>query len=398
MVGTMRISKNAKNVALLAVCQALFMSGQGLLITMVALIGYSLADEKVFATVPLAFQFVALALTTIPASLLMRHVGRRLGFMVGLGVGMTGSGLGVYAIFSADFWVFCAASALLGAGAAFGQLYRFAAADAASEDYRSRAISLVLAGGVVAAFVGPNLAIWSRDLLAPAIFAGSYVAVAVLQLLAMLVLVFLDVPNPPARDQQGSERPLGEICRQPVFIVAVLSAMFGFAVMNLVMTSTPLAMASGSHSFEDTAFVIQWHALGMFAPSFFTGAIIKRVGSLNVIAMGAMLAAAAVAVNLSGEGLRQFWMGLFLVGIAWNFMFIGATNLLTTVPNQAEKAKTQALNDFMVFGTVAVSALSSGAVHEALGWSMVNILIVPMILAVLAANLWIRTRGQAVHT
>ncbi len=394
----MWISKSAKNVGLLAACQALFMSGQGLLITIVALIGFGLAEVKVFATVPLAFQFVATALATIPASLLMRHVGRQLGFIIGLGVGMSGSGLGVYAIIDANFWLFCLASAFMGAGAAFGQLYRFAAADAASENYRSRAISLVLAGGVVAAFVGPSLAIWSRDLLAAAIFAGSYAAVAMLQLAAVVILLFLEVPKPPARVRRGSGRPLGEICRLPTFIVAVVSAMFGYAAMNLVMTSTPLAMAGGSHSFGDTAFVIQWHALGMFAPSFFTGALIRRVGVLNVIATGAVLAAAAVAVNLSGNGLWQFWMGLFLVGIAWNFMFIGGTSLLTTVPSQAEQAKTQALNDFMVFGMVAVSALSSGAVYSALGWSMVNLLVVPLILAVLASNLWIRTKGQAVRT
>ncbi|MHA1564172.1 MAG: MFS transporter, partial [Alphaproteobacteria bacterium] len=335
----MTLSKSAKNVGLLALCQALFMSGQGLLITIVALIGFSLADVKALATLPLTFQFVVLALTTIPASLLMRRLGRRCGFMIGLSIGMAGSLLGIYAILISDFWWFCAASSLLGSAGAFGQLYRFAAADAVQENYRSRAIGWVVAGGVVAAFVGPTLATWSRDLLAPAIFAGSYGVITILQLAGVLTLTFLDVPKPSIQLRGGRGRPLGEICREPVFIVAVLSGMFGFAVMNLVMTSTPLAMAGGSHTFGDTAFVIQWHALGMFAPSFFTGSIIKRFGTLNVIATGALLAGVAVTVNLSGETLWQFWLSLFLVGIGWNFMFIGATHLLTTVPSEAEKAK-----------------------------------------------------------
>ncbi len=373
------------------------MSGQTLLITVVALIGYSLASVKVLATLPLTFQFVAMALTTIPASLLMRRVGRRFGFMIGLAVGIAGSGLGAYAIVASSFWGFCGASMLMGAANAFGQLYRFAAADVASEGFRSRAISLVLAGGVVAAFVGPTLASWSQDLIAPALFAGSYLAIAGLQLATVLTLVFLDVPKPvaPSRDRAG--RPLGVICRQPTFIVAVISGMFAYAVMNLVMTSTPLAMSGGSHTFEETAFVIQWHVLGMFAPSFFTGSLIKRVGTLNVIATGAALAALAVAVNLSGEALWQFWVALFLVGIGWNFMFIGATNLLTTVPDQTEQAKTQAMNDFIIFGTVAISSLSSGATYAALGWSAVNLLVLPMIITVFIANIWLRAKGEAVR-
>ncbi len=393
----MRLSRSAKNVALLALCQAFFMTGQGLLITIVALIGFSLADVKTLATLPLMFQFIVLALTTIPASLLMRRLGRRYGFMIGLGLGMVGSLLGVYAILAANFWWFCAAASLLGGSAAFGQLYRFAAADAVGEDYRSRAISWVLAGGVVAAFVGPTLAIWSRDLIASAVFAGSYAVITILQLAGILTLMFLDMPKPSAHLSGMRGRPLGEICREPVFIVAVLSGMFGFAVMNLMMTSTPLAMAGGALTFGDTAFVIQWHALGMFAPSFFTGSVIKRFGTLNVIATGAVLAGLAVVVNLSGEVLVNFWLALFLVGIGWNFMFIGATTLLTTVPNQAEQAKTQAVNDFVVFGTVAISALSSGATYSAFGWGAVNMLVLPMLVVILAANLWLRTRGQAVR-
>jgi len=387
--------RTRRNVLILALCQALAMTSTSLMVTVAALVGQMLAADKTLATLPIGVQFTATMATVIPASLLMKRIGRRAGFSVGALLGAAGAGLAIAAIFAGSFVVFCLAGAAVGAALGFAMFYRFAAADAADPAFRGKAISLVLTGGVVAAVAGPQLARWSRDLFQPALFAGCFVAIAGLWLAALLLLQLVDIPRPSELERRAGGRPLAAIVRQPAFVVAALGAMIGYGVMSLVMTVTPLAMIGHAHEFDDAAFVIQWHVLGMYAPSFVTGHLIARVGVLNVLAAGVALIGACVAVNLSGTGVMQFWAALTLLGLGWNFLFIGSTTLLTETYRPEERAKTQALNDFLVFGTVAMSSFASGAVHNHFGWSAVNLAVIAPISAVLIAVLWLRRRRAA---
>ena len=378
-----------RNVFLLAFSQAVLMTGTSLMITTSALVGMQLAPSAALATVPLGVQFLAMMFSTFPASFLMKRVGRRLGFMFSAVLGFCGAGICTYAIFSSSFMLFALGSFFLGVFNGFGQFYRFAAADVATAEYRSRAISWVLAGGVIAAFIGPNLARFTRDSLSIP-FAGSYAALLGVYILSLLIAALLSIPKPSDEERHGEARSLISIASQPSYFVAVISAIVGYGVMNLVMTATPLAMEAYQHPFADTAFVIQWHILGMFIPSFFTGHLIKRFGVLNIMLIGAALLICCVGVNFSGVGVMHFWTGLVLLGIGWNFLFIGATTLLTETYTPAEKAKAQAMNDFLVFGTVTFTAFSSGALHNAFGWQVVNLGVIPLIVIALIATMWLR--------
>jgi MFS family permease len=389
------MSAMKKNVWLLAGCQALMNSGNSLLIATSALVGFRLAADKSLATLPLALQFLASMLTTVPASFLMRALGRRAGFFIGTVLGLAGAALAAFAIVQGSFALFCAAAMLFGAFNGFGTYYRFAAADVATPDYKSRAISYVMAGGVVAAFIGPNLAHWTSGWLASVEFAGSYLSMLGVYGLSMIALLFVRIPRAAAATSHEPGRPLSAVVRQPAYLVALLGGALGFGVMALVMTATPLAMHQHAHAFAETAFVIEWHLLGMFAPSFFTGHIIRRFGVLNVMAAGALLYIACVAVNLSGAGVAHFWAGLFLLGVGWNFLFVGGTTLLTETYNEAEKAKAQALNDFAVFSVITVSVLSAGALQHHFGWRTVNLGVMPMVAVILAGILWLRRQRRA---
>lgn len=383
-----------KNVWLLSFCQALMNTGNVLLVATSSLVGYHLAADKALATLPLGLQFLGTMLTTIPASMLMKHVGRRPGFIVGTLLGLGGTVLATWAILHDAFAVFCAGAALFGAFNGFGTYYRFAAADVATDDYRPTAISYVMAGGVIAALVGPNLANWTSGLLASAQFAGSYLALAGLYLASFAVLLFLDIPHPGAHEAHDTGRPLREITMQGTFRVAALAAALGYGVMSLVMTATPLSMHHHAHTFHDTAFVIEWHVLGMFAPSFVTGHLIRRFGVLNIMLTGALLNALCVAVNLTGTDLPHFWAALVLLGVGWNFLFVGGTTLLTETYHIEEKAKTQALNDFLVFTTVTVASLSAGALQYNFGWRTVNLGVLPAIALIVAAVLWLKLKRR----
>ena len=379
-----------KNVVLLALCQALSMSGSSLVMTVSAIVGTMIAADKTMATLPLAFQMTAMMVTTIPASLAMKRFGRRAGFLFGIMVGIGGAVLATYAIFERNFVLLCVASGVMGIQMGFAQFYRFAAADTAKPDFKSKAISLVLAGGVIAAVLGPNLAKWARDLFEPVMFAGSYAAIAVLWLIPLVLLFFIDIPRPSVEERKQSGRPLIVIMRQPVFVVAIVGAVVAYAMMNMVMTSTPLAMLACGLEFEDAAFVIQWHVLGMYAPAFFTGSLIARYGMLNVMLVGAVLMLGCVAVNLSGQDVTRFWLALVLLGVGWNFLFVGATTLLTETYVPAEKAKVQAANDFLVFGSVSISAFSSGMLQNAFGWDIVNMMALPFLAVALCMVAWLR--------
>ena len=383
-----------RTVLVLAACQAMMMTGGSLLVATSALVGFRLSPDKGLATLPLALQMLASMLTSIPASLLMQRIGRRGGLLIGSAIGLAGAALAARAIVTGSFPLFAIAATLSGAFNGFGNYYRFAAADVATADFRSRAISWVLAGGVVAALVGPNLARWTSGWLA-APFAGSYLALTGVMLLSFVTLLFLDIPR-SAAEAHGGGWPLQVIARQPVFLVAVIGGAFGYGVMALVMSATPLAMQAHEYPFSDTAFVIQWHVLGMFAPSFFTGQLIRRVGVLQVMLTGALLNAACVLVNLSGTSVMHYAIALTLVGIGWNFLFIGATTLLTEAYQPAEKARTQALNEFLVLSTVALAVLFSGRLQHQLGWRAVNLGVLPLIAATVIAIAWLaRVRRAA---
>jgi MFS family permease len=375
-----------RNVLILSACQALAMTGNTMIIAVGALTGAYLSSNQSLATVPVALTFVTMMAATIPASLLMGRIGRRLGFTLGQIIGIGGAGLATYAIFVDSFLLFCLGSAVLGVHNAFWQYLRFAAADTASESYRSRAISYVMAGGIVAAVAGPELAKFTRAYFEPIMFAGTYAAIMFLCATSLTLLQGIRIP-PPRIAGFGGGRPIVDIARQPAFVVAVLSAMFGYSVMTLVMQATPLAMTGAHFGFDDAAFVIQWHALGMFVPSFLTGHLIRRFGVLNVILAGTLINIVCMAINLVGNELVNFWSSLLLLGVGWNFMFVGGTTLLTETYSPAERAKTQAINDFCVFGMVAVGSFLSGVLYDTLGWRAVNLgIALPMLVVALAAT------------
>jgi len=373
------------------------MTGTSMVLTVTALAGEELAPGSGLATLPISLQFVVTMLTTVPASFLMRRLGRRTGFQIGAGIGLIGGAINVAALGAGHFGAFCVGSAMIGALNGFAIYYRFAAADCADEESRPRAISLVLAGGVIAAFSGPNLARATVDAL-NVTFAGSYAAMAVIQATTVVLLLLVNIPRMSAEERKEQGRPLGDILRNPAAPVAILAGVAGYSSMTLVMTSTPLAMQGIGHPFASTAFVIQWHVFAMFAPAFFTGHLIKRFGVLPVIATGAGLNLLCMAVNLSGQGLWHYTAALMALGVGWNFMFIGGTSLLTGVISRPEQAKVQGLNDFLIFGSVALAALSGGYLNQTLGWGVVNMALVPGITLALIATLWLWLAPKAQTT
>lgn len=383
-----------KNVALLAAGQAVMMSGAVLLFATGSLVGQRLAADPTWATLPVALQMAASLAAIIPASLLMARIGRRGGFLLGAGLAASGAALAAYSIIAGHFAFFCLAAALIGSFTGIGNYFRFAAVDAASIEYRARAIAYVLAGGVIAALIGPNLGHWGDHLVHDHAFAGGYLILVGLYALVFMLLTRLDIPKP--RLFQTAGRPLAVIFRQPAMVGAVLTGTLGYGVMALVMTATPLAMYSHMHGYQDTAFVIEWHVLGMFVPSFFTGRLIQRFGLGKVMMVGALLNAACVTINLTGTTVMHFWMALFLLGIGWNFLFIGATQLLTTGYTAEEQAKVQATNDFAVFGITTLAVLSAGILQHHYGWTMVNIGVIPAILITLSTLLWLHRTDAAV--
>ena len=385
-----------RNVALLATCQALFQSVQSMAITATPLAGYMLlGDDKSLATLPIFMVHFGLLITTIPASFLMGRFGRRFGFTLGGIAGIICGGLAAYAIYIRSFELLCVAALFQGIAGAFAWYFRFAAADAADASYKAKAISLVMAGGVVAGFLGPQTAKWAVDLFAPVTFAGIYVMVMVFSTLILFVVQMLCIPPLTTTEKSEGGRPMSEIMRQPAYVVALTSSMFGFATMTLVMSATPLAMLACGFKFMDSATVIQGHVIAMFLPSFFTGHLIGRFGVLRIIAVGALLQAACALVNLSGIQFAHFFIANVLVGIGWNFTFVGGTTLLTTTYRPIERAKVQASHDFLVYATTATAAGVSGLLAAGPGWSAVNLTALPMMGVVLLAScaLMLRQRG-----
>lgn len=384
-----------KNLWLLALCQGLFLTNNVVFIAVNGLVGLELAPFGWMATLPVMGYVVGAALSTVLVARSQRQWGRKWSFQIGLAVATASAALCAWAAFSADFWLLCTATVVAGYYSANGSLYRFAAAELAAPAYREKAVSLVLAGGLLGAVVGPNLASATRMLLSVP-FAGSYIALIGVALLSMLCMGAIRFEAQPvvlnAAGQPAQGRPLAELMRQPAFVVAILGAALGYGVMNLLMTATPLAMKICSFDFNATAQVLQWHVIGMFAPGFFTGHLIKRFGVLPIMGAGVLLSASCVAVALAGVALQHFGIALFLLGMGWNFLFTGGTTLAMTAYRPEEKDRAQAIVNFCVFATLALSSFSSGVLVTTQGWTLLNagslvpIAVTGMALAWLAAR------------
>ncbi len=384
-----------RQVLLLATAQALFQTTTVLVMTIGALAGATAAPQPELATAPIAAMLLGTTLGTVPASMLMARVGRRPGFIVGALAGTAaehpGGGLHVGRFAAAAL----GRTFLVGIYQGFAQFYRFAASEVADEGFRPRAISLVMAGGVAAAILGPMLAQMGGPLLTPA-FTGSFLLLALVSLVAAGLLTGLNVPRPAPRaaDADGG-RPLPAIIRQPAYAVALFGAATGGGVMILAMTATPLAMTHHQHALPAAALVIQLHVLGMFLPSFFTGSLIARFGVLRIMLTGVGLLAGHVLLSLSGTGLASFASALVLLGIGWNFLYIGGTTLLTETYSEAEKGRAQATNDMTIFG-VSLASLSAGLLHQLFGWQMLNLLLLPWLGTAALALIWLASRRRPV--
>ncbi|MEO8848580.1 MAG: MFS transporter [Casimicrobiaceae bacterium] len=371
-----------RNIFLLACCQALLLTNAAGLVAMNGLVGYSLVDMKEIATLGATTYVLGSALATMPMSLWMARVGRRRGFMAGALINVAGCALAVFALAVHSFVLYCVATAVIGIYNAVGLQYRFAAAEVAAPADKARAISLVLAGGIAGGFLGPAVSQWGRDLFATP-FEGSFVLLAAVALVATCVQWFVDVPPASAHERSHAGRPLRKIVRQPVFMVAALSAGMGYGLMNLLMTATPLAMDFCSHPYSAAALVISWHVVGMYAPGFVTGSLITRFGALNIIVAGAAVMAVGAAVALSGTAVAHFVVALMFVGCGWNFMYTGGTTLLLGAYRPGERARAQGANDFIMFTIMGLSSFSSGALVSAAGWTVMNWSALP-ILALIA--------------
>lgn len=367
-------------VLALASTQALFQTSSVLIMTIGGLAGQLLAPELALATLPIAAVTLGTAVATVPASVLMARVGRRPGFVLGTMFGAAGGAAAAAGIVIASFALLCLGTFLVGIYQGFAQFYRFAAAEAVPAQYRSRALSMVMAGGIIAAFVGPNLGAATRDLVSGAAFAGSFAAVVALSLAAAAILAATPLPPPPPVDSIAEPaRSLRQIARQPRFVAAIVGAATGSGVMILVMTATPLSMLAHDHSVSDAAFVIQWHALGMFAPSFVTGWLTARFGVASVMLAGVGLLLGEVAMAVSGSGMPQYASALILLGVGWNFLYVGGSTMLLETYAPGERGKVQALNDFVVVGATATAAFSAGALVEAVGWFGLNLAVAPLL-------------------
>jgi MFS family permease len=365
------------------------------LIAINGLAGLALAPHAGLATLPVTCWILGGAIGTMPASLHMKRVGRQRGFTLGTLWGFVGAAICATAIGVQSFWLLCLGALVWGVYNAYGQYYRFAAADAVSGDFKAVAISLVLAGGLVGGILGPTVSRFTVDLAGPR-FLGAYASLIAFALVTVVLLRFIRIPAPTAAEQTSSGRSLAEIARQPKFIVAVLAGGIGYGVMNFVMTSTPIAMQVCGHSYGDTAFIISSHVVGMFAPSFVTGPLIKRIGVLPVLFMGTLLNIVAIAIALSGVSVAQFWWALVIIGVGWNFLYIGGTTLLTETYRPEERAKAQGANDQAIFIMMVISSFTSGLTVTAGGWERVNLVALPLVAIVAVAVGWyaLRQRSQ----
>jgi predicted MFS family arabinose efflux permease len=384
-----------RNALVLAIAQALAGGNNTVLVATAAIVGTMLAPDKGLATLPISIFVLGMWMGTLPMGMLARRLGRRNALQIGTGCGVLTGLICCVAVLQGSFFLFNVGAVFSGFYASAHQSYRFAAADTASDEFRPKAISWVLFGGILAGVVGAQLVIATQNLWPPYLFAATYIGQSALALVAGGVLMFVNIPKPPPRSVVGDGRPLSEIAREPRFIVAVACGVAAYSMMNLVMTSAPLAMVMCNHSITDATLGLQWHVLGMYAPSFITGALITRFGLERITGLGFALIIVAAGIGIAGISLWHFWIGLALLGVGWNFAFIGATTMVTHCHRPNERNKVQAFNDFLVFGSMAIGSFSSGQLLASFGWATVNEVVLPVVLAASALLLWSALRRRA---
>ena len=383
-----------RNAMVLAVAQALAGGNNTVIVSTASIIGAVLAPDKGLATLPITCMVIGMWLGTLPIGVLAKRFGRRFALQTGSLFGMLSGVISYSAVMQGNFWLLLIGTFCGGLYAAAHQSYRFAAADTASEAYRPKVVSWVLAGGVFAAVIGPQLVIFTKDLLPPHLFAASYLGQSACAVLAAIVLLFVKVP-PVAPERIESPRPLLKIVQAPRFIVAVACGVASYSMMNMIMTSAPLAMVGCGHSVTDAALGIQWHVLAMYAPSFVTGSLIARYGVERITGIGLALVALTGVVGIAGITVAHFWTGLILLGFGWNLAFIGATTMVTQCHRSDERNKVQAFNDFLIFGSMALSSFSSGQLLEYVGWTAINEVIFPTVFIAGAMLAWLALRKPA---
>ena len=360
-----------RNLWLLALCQGLFLTNNVTFIAINGLVGLSLAPLGWMATLPVMGYVVGSAMSTQAVAFSQARFGRKRSFQLGLVVAFFSALLCAFAAYERSFWLLCFATVVAGYYSANANLYRFAAAELAEVSAREKAVSLVMAGGLIGAVIGPNMASFTRDLTSVP-FAGAYLSLAVVALLAMAVLGFIQFPPFVSKSSSEGGRPLSVIIRQPLFAVAAATGALSYGVMSLLMASTPIAMQQCGLPFSDAALVLEWHVIGMFAPGFFTGHLIKRFGAMRIMSVGVVLYLVCIAVALSGTNLHQFVISLFLLGLGWNFLFTGSTTLSLKAYTPEEKDKAQGALNFFVFATLAITSFSSGLLVTTQGWALLN--------------------------
>lgn len=386
-----------RNLWLLAICQGLLLTNNVTFIAINGLVGLAIAPRGWMATLPVMSYVIGGALSTGLVARTQQRFGRRGSFQTGLAVALVSALLCCFAAVTRNFWLLCFATVIAGYYNANAGLYRFAAAELAAPEWREKAVSMVMAGGLIGAVAGPNLAKATREAFAVP-FAGAYIALAAVALLSMVVMHFIEFPPAPARKESGGGRSLSEIAQQPVFIVAAAAGALGYGVMNLLMAATPIAMQICSLPFSDAALVLEWHVIGMFAPGFFTGHLIRRFGALPVMGAGLLLNLGCIAVALSGVELHHFIVALFLLGVGWNFLFTGSTTLSLTAYAPEERDRAQGALNFCVFATLALTSFASGVLVTTQGWQLLNVgSLVPVVLTG-AALLWLARRKRAVRS
>ena len=386
-----------KNLVLLIICQGLFLTNNVTFIAINGLVGLSLAPVGWMATLPVMGYVVGGAFSTSIVAKTQNHFGRKISFQLGLLVAMLSALLCAYAAVTRNFWLLVISTFIAGYYSANGQLYRFAAAELTDVSQRDKAVSWVLAGGILGAVIGPNLASWTRDLFDTA-FLGAYLTLAIAGFIGIFVMQCIHFPEEyKTQHSLADGRPLKVILEQPVFMVAIIGAALGYGVMNLLMAATPLAMQICGLPFSDTALVLEWHVIGMFAPGFFTGSLIQRFGTLKIMGVGVILNLICIVIALTGTDLHQFLIALFLLGVGWNFLFTGSTSLAMTAYKPNERDKAQASINFFVFGTMAFTSFGSGALITSQGWNILNIgSLVPVIVTALAL-LWLASQNKKRH-
>lgn len=383
-----------RNAMVLAVTQALAGANNSVIIATGGIVGAMLAPDRSLATLPITIYVLGLWSGALPMGWLARRFGRRPAFQIGTVSGVITGVFCCVGVLTGSFLIFCAGAYCSGLYAAAHQGYRFAAADTASETFKPKAISWVLLGGVFAGIVGPQLVILTKDLWPPYLFAASYIGQALVAIAAMGVLGFVNIPKPPPLPEGHKGRSLGEIVRQPRFVVAVVCGIASYAMMNMVMTAAPLAMVDCNHSITDATLGLQWHVIAMYAPSFLTGGLIVRYGAERVIGAGFLLLLASAATSMAGLTLWHFWIGLVLLGVGWNFGFIGATAMVTQCHRPHERNQVQSFNDFLVFGSMAIGSFASGKILVLSGWSTVNEVVFPVVLTAAALLVWLALRDR----